>query len=88
MSASARWVHPEGFLIDLSTLLINSDGRSAVALNRCHQFDAALPVPVVVPVDEHDYQQTGLLFMCKRLARSIGPLLHCPDQGFSVWVLV
>ena len=60
MSAPARWIRPAGVLIDLSTLLANGDGRSAVSLNGCHEFDAAVPVPMVVPVDERSDPLTWL----------------------------
>ena len=88
LSAPARWIRPAGVLIDLGTLLANGDGRSAVSLNWCHELDAAVAVPVVVPVDERGDPLTGLLFGCKGLAGVIRPILHCPEQGFGVGVVV
>jgi hypothetical protein len=51
-----------GFLVDIGTLFTNSNGRSAVPLNGCHEFDATVTVPVVVPVDERTNPLTGLFF--------------------------
>jgi hypothetical protein len=77
-----------GFLIDRGTLLANGDGRSVVSLNGCYELDAAVAVLVVVPVDECGNPLTGLLFGCKGLAGVIRPILHCPEQGFGVGVVV
>jgi len=68
LSAPARWIRPAGVLIDLSTLLTNGGGRAVVSLNGCHELDAAMAVPVVVPIDECGDPFTGLLFGSKGLA--------------------
>ena len=67
-----------GFLVDIGTLFTNGNGRSAVPLNGCHEFDATVAVPVVVPVDERGNPLTGLLFGCKWLAVVIRPILPAP----------
>jgi len=88
VSAPACWMRSAGFLIDLGTLLANGDGRSAVSLNGCHELDAAVTVPVVVPVDEPGEPRTSLLFGCKRLAGVIRPIFDRPEQRFLVRVVV
>jgi len=88
VSAPACWIRSAGVLIDLSTLLANGDGRSAVSLNGCQELDAAVPVPMVVPVDECSDPLTGLFFGGKGLAGVIRPILHGPEQGFGVRVVV
>ena len=83
MSAPAHWIRPAGVLIDLGTLLANRDGGSALSLNGCHEFDAAVPVPMVVPVDECIDPLTGLPFGGKGLAGVIRPVLRCAEQRFE-----
>ncbi len=53
-----------------------------------HEFDAAVAVLVVVPVDERSDPLTSLLFGGKWLARVIRPVFHCPEQRFRVRVVV
>jgi len=88
VSAPACWMRSAGFLIDLGTLFANGYGRSAVSLNGCHELDAAVTVPVVVPVGERGDPRTGLLFGCKRLAGVIRSIFDRPEQGFRVRVVV
>ena len=88
MSAPALWIRPAGDLIDLGTLLANGDGRSAVPLNGCHEFDPAVAVPVVVPVDERSDPLTGLLLGGKGLAGVVRSVFHGPEQRFGVGVVV
>jgi hypothetical protein len=66
----------------------NLAGLTAVTLLRRYELDAAVAVLVVVPVDERGNPLTGLLFGCKGLAGVIRPILHCPEQGFGVGVVV
>ena len=49
MSGPACWIRSAGFRIDPGTLLANGDCRSVMSLNGCHELDAAVAVPVVVP---------------------------------------
>ncbi len=65
-------------IVDSGTLFTNDNGRSTVPLNSCHEFDATVTVPMVVPVDEIGDAQTGLLFGGKWLARVIRPILTTP----------
>ena len=49
-----------------------------------HEFDAAVAVLVVVPVDEHGDPLTGLLFGSKGLAGVIRPILgRVPLRGVN-----
>ena len=77
VSAPACWMRSAGFFIDLGTLLANGDGRPAVSLNGCHELDAAVTMPMVVPVEQRGDPRTGLLFGCKRLAGVIRPIFDC-----------
>jgi hypothetical protein len=43
-----------------------------------HEFDAAVAVPVVVPIDERGHPLTSLLFGGKGLAGVIRPILTAP----------
>ena len=59
-----------------------------VTLLGCHEFDPAVAVPVVVPVDEHGDPLTRLVFGGKWLAGVIRPILHRPEQRFRVRVVI
>ena len=82
-----RFTLPD-FHIELSALLANGYCRSVVSLNGCHEIDAAVTEPVVVPVDERGDPLAGLLFGGKWLAGVIRSILHRPEQGFRVRVVV
>ena len=75
-------------LVHDSTVSTDLHGLSAVPLLRRHELDAAVAVPMVVPVDERGDPLTGLLFGSKGLAGVIRPILHCPEQRFRVRVVV
>ena len=62
--APLRLIRSMAVLLDLRPLLAYGDGRSFVLLNLCHELDAAVTVPVVVPVHEPGDLPTGLLFRC------------------------
>jgi len=47
-----------------------------------YEHDAAVPVTVVVPVDERGDPLTGLIFGCKGLTGIIRPVLYGPEQLF------
>ena len=59
-----------------------------VTLMGRHEFDPAVTMPVVVPVDERGDPLTGLPFRGKGLAGIIRPVFHCPEQRFGVRVVV
>ena len=73
MALSGLFIHDRTVPADLRSLTI-------VTLLRSHEFDPAVPVPVVVPVDECSDTLTGLLFGGKGLAGVIRPILHRPEQ--------
>ena len=77
-----------GLVVNLGTALADFNGLAAMALVGRHEFDAAVAVPVVVPVDERDDLLTGLVLAGERLTRVIRPILHRPEQGFRVRVVV
>lgn len=61
---------------------------ATVTLLGRHEFEPAVPVPMVVPVDECSYPLTGLLLGGKGLAEVMRPILHGPEQGFGVRVVI
>ncbi len=77
-----------GLFIDDSAVAAYLYGLTAVTLLGRHEFDAAVAVFVVVPVDERCHPLTGLVLAGERLTRVIRSILHRPEQGFRVWVVV
>lgn len=75
MALASLFVHDRTVPADLRSLTI-------VTLLGRHEFDPAVPVPMVVPVDERGDPLTGLLFGGKRLTGVIRPVLHGPEQRF------
>jgi hypothetical protein len=67
-----------GLVVNLGTALADFNGLAAMALVGRHEFDAAVAVPVILPVDERDDPLTGLLFGCKWLAGVISPISTAP----------
>ena len=57
-----------GLDVNLGTALTDFKGLTAMAMVGRHEFDTAVAVSVVVPVDERGDLLTGLLFGCKWLA--------------------
>ena len=57
-----------GLDVNLGTALADFKGLTAMAMVGRHEFDTAVAVSVVVPVDERGDLLTGLLFGCKWLA--------------------
>ena len=51
MPAPACYFRSAYFLINLGTLLANGDRQSVVTLNRRHEFDPAVAVPMVMPIE-------------------------------------
>ena len=75
MALAGLFIHDRTVPADLRSLTI-------VTLLRCHELDPAVPVPMVVPVDERSDPFTGLPFGDKGLAGVIRPILHHPGQRF------
>jgi len=63
-------------------------GLSAVTLLRRHKLDAAVAVPIVVPVDKRRHPLAGLVLVGKWPSRVIRPLLRCAEQRFGVGVVI
>lgn len=81
MALAGLFVHDRSVPADLRSLTI-------VTLMGRHEFDPAVAVLVVVPVDKLGYPLTGLLLGGKGLAEVIRPILQCPEQRFRVRVVV
>ncbi len=60
-----------GLFIDDSAVAADLYGLTAVTLLGRHEFDAAVAVLVVVPVDERCHPLTGLILAGERLTRVI-----------------
>ena len=88
VSAPARWIGLAGGLVDLGSLLANGLGGSTVALVWCHEFDAAVVVPVIVPIHKCTHPFAGLVLAGKGPAGVIRPVFDRTEQGFRVRVVV
>ena len=75
MALAGLFIHDRTVPADLFCLTI-------MTLLRRHEFDPAVPVPMVVPVDERSDPFTGLPFGDKGFAEVIRPILHRPEQRF------
>ena len=53
-----------------------------------HEFDAAVAVPVVVPIDKGRHPLACLAFAAKRPAGVVGPVLDRAEQGFREGIVV
>ena len=84
--APARWIGTAGGLVDLCSLLANGLGSSTVALVGRHEFDRAVVVPVVVPINERHHPLTSLVLAGKGPAWVVGPVFDRSEQGFRVRV--
>ncbi len=84
----ARWIGQAGFLVDLRSLLANGLGGSTVSLMGRHEFDAAVVVPVVVPIHKWCRPFAGLFLAGKGAAGVVGPVFDRTEQGFRVGVVV
>ena len=71
MALAGLFIHDRTVPADLRSLAI-------VTLLRRHEFDPAVPVPMVVPVDKCSNPLTGLLFGGKGLAGVIRPIFQRP----------
>ena len=81
MALAGLFIHDRTVPADLRSLTM-------VTLLGRHEFDAAVAVLVVVPIDERGHPLTSLLFGGKWLAGVIRPILHRPEQRFRVRVVV
>ncbi len=77
-----------GLFIDDSAVPADLYGLTAVTLLGRHEFDAVVAILVILPVDERCHPLTGLVLGGERLTRVIRSILHRPEQGFRVWVVV
>jgi hypothetical protein len=77
-----------GLFIDESSVAADLYGLTAVTLLGRHEFDAAVAVLVVVPVNELGDPLTGLVSGGKWLAGVFRPILHRPEQRFRERVVV
>lgn len=62
-------------LVDIGSLLADCAGGSAVTLMGRDEFDAAMAVPVVVPVDKRRHPLAGLVLAAERTAGVVGTKL-------------
>ena len=67
-----------GLFIHDRTVPADLRSPTIVTLLRRHEFDPAVPVPMVVPVDERSAPFTGLPFGDKGFAGVIRPILSAP----------
>ena len=75
MALAGLFIHNRTVLADLLRLTI-------VMLLGHQEFDPAVPVPMVVPVDERSDSFTGLSFGHKGFAGVIRPIFQRPEQRF------
>ncbi len=74
--------------VDNSPLAADLNRIPVVTLDGRHEFDPAVAVLVVVPVDAFADPLTGLVFRGKWLSGVFRSVLHCSEQGFGVRVVV
>ena len=60
------------------------DSLTAMALMGRHELDAAVAVPMVVPVDKRRDPLAGLVLAGKWPSGVIRPVLRCAEQRFGV----
>ena len=70
-----------GLLVDMGSLLADCRGGTAMALMGRDEFDAAVAVPVVVPIHKCCHPLAGLVFAGERPARVVGPVFDRSEQG-------
>ena len=59
-----------------------------VALLAPHEFYAAAPVPVVVPIHKRGYSDAGVLRASKGPNRVVRSVFRLPQQGFVIVIIV
>lgn len=87
-SAPAPWMGLAGLLVDMGSLPADCCGGSAVALMGRVEFDAAVAVPVVVPIHKCRHPLAGLFFAREWPVRIVWPVFDRAEKGFRVGVVV
>ncbi len=77
-----------GFFVDNSSVPADFHRLAAVALMRRHELDAAVAVPVVVPVHKRRHPQAGFLSAGEWASWVVRPVFRCSEQRFGVRVVV
>ncbi len=77
-----------GLFVDDSPVPADLHRSAVMTLVWRHEFDAAVAVPVVVPVDERRHPLAGFFRAGKGPARVVRPVSRRPEQGFRVRVVV
>jgi hypothetical protein len=77
-----------GLLVDDTPVPADLLGLAAVALVGRHELDAAVTMPVVVPVDERGHPQAGFLNAGEWPTWVVRPVLRRSEQRFGVRVVV
>ena len=75
-------------LVDLGTLQADCGCSTAVTLMGRDELDAAVAVPVVVPIHKSCHPLTSLRLAVERPAWVIRPVLGRAEQGFRVGIVV
>jgi hypothetical protein len=71
-----------GLLINPPTVFADFHSLAIVTLMGCHKFDAAVAMPVVVPIHKIYNPQAGLLLAGEWLTRIIRPVFNGSEQRF------
>jgi hypothetical protein len=71
-----------GLLINPPTVFADFHSLAIVTLMGCHKFDAAVAMPVVVPIHKIYNPQAGLLLAGEWLTRIIRPVFNGAEQRF------
>ncbi len=77
-----------GLFVDDTLVPVDLRGLAAVALLGRDELDAAVAVPVVVPVHKRGDPQAGFLNAREWAAWVVRPVFGCSEQGFRVRVVV
>ena len=75
-------------LVDDTPVPADLHGLAAVTLVGSHELDAAVAVPVVVPIHKRGHPKAGVLRVTKGPTRVVRSVFRCPEQGFGVGVVV
>ena len=69
-----------GLLLNLPAVLAVFHSLAIVTLIGCHKFDAAVAMPVVVPIHKIYNPQAGLLLDGEWLTRIVRPVFNGAEQ--------
>ena len=75
-------------LVDDTPVPADLHGLAAVALVGRHELDAAVAVPVVVPIHKRGPPKACVLRAGKGPTRVVRSVFRCPEQGLGVGVVV